>query len=61
MDYCKLSNQNKHSTLQEWMNSIISVTKTDTLLQRMDGCNKNGEKDKLPLKNRMLKISLQKK
>ena len=24
---------------KEWMNSILSVTKTDTLLQGMDGCN----------------------
>ena len=24
---------------KEWMNAILTVTKTDALLQRSDGCN----------------------
>ena len=36
---------------KERMNAILTVTKTDTLLQGMDGCNKSGEINKLSLKN----------
>ena len=28
---------------KNWMTAILSVTKTDTLLQGMDGCNQSGE------------------
>ena len=36
---------------KEWMTAILSVTKTDTLLQEMDGCNQSGDINRLPLKN----------
>ena len=36
--------------LKEWVASILSVIKTDTLLQGMDFCNKSGEIYILPLK-----------
>ena len=35
-----------------WMTAILSVTKTDALLQGMDGCNQNGELYRLPLKKK---------
>ena len=28
---------------KDWMTAILSVTKTDTLLQGMDGCNQSDE------------------
>ena len=43
------------------MTAIISVTKIDTLLQGMDGCNKSGEIYRLSLTNRMPKIGLPKR
>ena len=46
---------------EEWMTTILSATKRDTLLQETGGCNKNCEIDKLSLKNRMPKIRLAKK
>ena len=46
---------------KEWITAILTVTKTDTLLQRMDFCNQNGELSRLPLKNRMPKTGLSKK
>ena len=42
IDDCKLSCQNKYST--------ITATKTNTLLQEMYGCNKSGQISRLPLK-----------
>ena len=46
MNDCMFSCQNKCSNLQrmdccikEWMTAILSVTKTDALLQRMHDCN----------------------
>ena len=33
---------------KEWINAILTVTKTDTLLQELDGGNKSGEISKLP-------------
>ena len=38
---------------KERMNAILIVTKTDTLPQGMDSCNKSGETNKLSLKNWM--------
>ena len=45
---------------KEWINAILTVTKTNTLLQGSDGGNKSGEISRLPLKNRMHKIGLPK-
>ena len=45
---------------KEWINAIVTVTKTDTLLQGSDGGNKSGKISRLPLKNRMHKIGLPK-
>ena len=45
---------------KEWMNAIFTVTKTNTPLQGMDGCNKSGEISILSIKNRMPKIGLAK-
>ena len=38
VDY-KFSCQNKYSSFKEWMTAILTVIKTDTLLQVMDGRN----------------------
>ena len=46
---------------KELMTAILSVAKSDTLRQGMDGCNMSVETYRLPLKNRMLKIGLPKK
>ena len=35
---------------KEWMTPILSMTKKDTLLEGMDGCNYSGEINRLPLK-----------
>ena len=35
---------------KEWMTAIVSMTKKDTLLQGMDGCNYSGEINRLPFK-----------
>ena len=35
---------------KEWMNVILTATKTNTLLQEMYGCNKSGQISRLPLK-----------
>ena len=43
------------------MTPIISVTKTDTLLQAMDGFNKSTEINRLSLQKRVPKIGLPKK
>ena len=45
---------------KEWINAILPVTKTDTLLQGSDGGSKSGKISRLPLKNRMHKIGLPK-
>ena len=45
---------------KEWINAILTVTKTNTLLQGSDGGNKSGEISRLPLKNRMHKIGVPK-
>ena len=36
---------------KEWMTNILFMAKADTLLQGMDGCNKSGEINRIPLKN----------
>ena len=46
---------------KECMTPIISVTKTDTLLQAMDGFNKSTEINRLSLQKRVPKIGLPKK
>ena len=38
MDDCKISCQNNTVSFKEWMIAILSVTKTDTLLQEMNDC-----------------------
>ena len=40
---------------KEWMTPIISVTKTDTLLQAMDGFSKSAEINRLSYKNECLR------
>ena len=36
---CKISLQNKYIIFKEWKTAALSLTKTDILLQRKDGCN----------------------
>ena len=48
-------------SFKEWMNAILTVTKTDALLQGMYDCNYSGEISRLRLKNRMPKLGLSKK
>ena len=38
MDDCKFSCQNNIVPFKEWMNAILTVTETDALLERSDGC-----------------------
>ena len=45
---------------KEWINAIFTVTKTNTPLQGLDGCNESGEISILSTKNRMPKIGLPK-
>ena len=35
---------------KEWMTNILFMAKADALLQGMDGCNKSGEINRIPLK-----------
>ena len=51
----------KKKRKKEWMTTILFVTKKDTPLHAMDGCNSGGEINRLPLNNRMPKIGLPKK
>ena len=44
----------------EWFNAILTVAKTNTLLQGSGNCNKSSEISRRPLKNRMHKIGLPK-
>ena len=40
---------------KEWMTASLTVTKTDTLIQGMNGCNYSGEISRIPFKIKCLR------
>ena len=55
-----MSNENYTAHFKEWMIVILSRTKTDTLLQGIDGCNLSGSINILPLRSSKNVVGLDK-